>query len=652
MQSNNSKPASSLHDKLDRVTSGPGVYVMKDDEDRVIYVGKARNLKKRLASYFSGSRTGLLHPDIKTGILVKKISNFETIITGTEKESLILESNLIKRYRPRYNVILKDDKQYPCLRLNVTNPYPNLTVVRKIKKDGDLYFGPFTSSAAVRKTLKIVHKTFKLRKCKVKDFKNRSRPCINYQMGVCLAPCCLDVDKNRYHEIVKEVTLFLKGRTPDLIQKTKKKMMSAANKQDYEKAAVLRDKMFALEQIIEKQVAVTNDFKDRDVIGIAGSHEYSMITVLFVRSGFLLGTRHFNFSEIISTEEEMIEAFIRQYYEKTPFVPKEILIPTQLEDASLLEELLSRIKGKKVRILGPKRGEKLRLVKLASRNAENSLKEFRASAATDMEILIQLRKRLKMDKIPQRMECFDISSISGTEAVAGMVVFEKGKPNKSLYRKYSLKSVAAQDDYSCMAEVLKRRYGNGEKSKPYPDILMVDGGKGQLNIAVSVIESLKLEQTFQIISIAKKNESKGETQDKIYKPGQVNPVNMGRGGEPLLFLERIRDKSHGFAISFHRKRREKKFIRSALDSIPGVGKKRKATLLTHFKSIEKIRTATLEELSALPGINRNIAESVKEALNPNKTEITNHKHQISNKFQTTTSKFQISSNKFKLPKVI
>jgi len=615
LKSNNPKPASSLQDKLAMVTSGPGVYVMKDAEDRVIYVGKARNLKKRLASYFSRSRTGSLHPDIKTGILVKKISNFETIITGTEKEALILESNLIKRYRPRYNVILKDDKRYPCLRLNLTNPYPNLTVVRKIKKNGDLYFGPFASSAAVRETLKIIHKTFKLRKCKTKDFKNRSRPCINYQMGACLAPCCLDVDKNRYHEIVKEVILFLKGRTPDLIQKTKKKMISAANKQDYEKAAVLRDKMFALEQIIEKQVAVTNDFKDRDVIGIAGSNEYSMITVLFVRSGFLLGTRHFNFSEIMSTKEEMIEAFIRQYYEKTPFVPKEILIPTQLENTSLLEEFLSRVKGGKVRILGPKRGEKLRLVKLASRNAENSLKEFRASAASDMEILIQLKKRLKMDKIPQRIECFDISSISGTEGVAGMVVFEKGKPNKSLYRKYSLKSVDAKDDYSCMAEVLKRRYGNGEKSKPYPDILMVDGGKGQLNIAVSVIESLKLEQTFQIISIAKKNESKGETQDKIYKPGQVNPVNMGRGGEPLLFLERIRDKSHGFAISFHRKRREKKFIRSALDSIPGVGKKRKVTLLTHFKSIEKIRTATLEELSALPGINRNVAESVKKALN-------------------------------------
>ena len=613
-QSNNPKPASSIQDKLAMVTSGPGVYVMKDGEDRVIYVGKARNLKKRLASYFTRSRTGPLHPDIKTGILVKKISYFETIITDTEKEALILESNLIKRYRPRYNVILKDDKRYPCLRLNLTNPYPNLTVVRKIKKDGDLYFGPFASSAAVRETLKIIHKTFKLRKCKTKDFKNRSRPCINCQMGACLAPCCLDVDKNRYHEIVKEVTLFLKGRTPDLIQKTKKKMISAANKQDYEKASVLRDKMFALEQIIEKQVAVTNDFKDRDVIGIAGSHEHSMITVLFVRSGFLLGTRHFNFSEIMSTEEEMIGAFIRQYYEKATFVPKEVLIPTQIEDTSLLEELLSGIKGKKVSILGPKKGEKLRLVKLASQNAENRLKEFRASAATDMEILIQLKKRLKMDKVPQRIECFDISSISGTEAVAGMVVFEKGKANKSLFRKYRIKSVDAQDDYSCMAEVLKRRYGKGEKSKPYPDMLMVDGGKGQLNIAVSVIESLKPEQTFQLISIAKKNESKGETQDKIYKPGQVNPVNMGRGGELLLFLEKIRDKSHEFAISFHRQRRGKRFIRSALDSIPGVGKKRKATLLKHFKSIKKIRAATLEELSALPGINRNVAESVKNTL--------------------------------------
>jgi len=239
-QSTHPRSDSRMQDTLARVTSGPGVYVMKDAEDRVIYVGKARNLKKRLASYFTRSRTGPLHPDIKTGILVKKITNFETIITDTEKEALILESNLIKRYRPRYNVILKDDKRYPCLRLNVTSPYPNLTVVRKIKKDGDLYFGPFASSAAVRETLKIIHKTFKLRKCKTKDFKNRSRPCINYQMGACLAPCCLDVDKNRYDKIIKEVILFLNGKTPALIQKIKKEMISAADKQEYEKAAVFQ----------------------------------------------------------------------------------------------------------------------------------------------------------------------------------------------------------------------------------------------------------------------------------------------------------------------------------------------------------------------------------------------------------------------------
>ncbi|MGD2030285.1 MAG: excinuclease ABC subunit UvrC, partial [Desulfobacterales bacterium] len=387
LKSKEAHSVSRIQDKLSMLTSGPGVYVMKDIDDRVIYVGKARNLKKRVASYFSRSQTVPLHPDIKTGILVKKISNFETIITDTEKEALILESNLIKRYRPRYNVILKDDKRYPCLRLNLAHPYPNLTVVRKIKKDGDLYFGPFASSAAVRETLKIIHKTFKLRKCKTKDFKNRSRPCINYQMGACLGPCCFDVDKNRYQEIVKEVTLFLNGKTPDLIQKIKKKMVSAAHKQDYEKAAVLRDKMFALEQVVEKQVAVARDFKDRDVIGIAGSYDHSIVTVLFVRSGFLLGTRHFDFSEIMSTEAEMIGAFIRQYYEKAPFVPKEILIPTPLEDTVLLEDLLGNIKAKKVSILAPKRGEKLRLIKLASQNAENRLKEFRATAASDMEIL-------------------------------------------------------------------------------------------------------------------------------------------------------------------------------------------------------------------------------------------------------------------------
>ena len=612
-QSSIKNQISSLHNKLSGVSSMPGVYVMKDAGDKVIYVGKARNLKKRMASYFT--RSGPSQLDMKTGVLVQKISDFETIITNTEKEALILESNLIKRFRPRYNVILKDDKQYPFLRLDITNPYPRLVVVRKAEKNNDLYFGPFASTGAVNQTIKIIHKTFKLRKCKTKNFKSRSRPCLNHQIGACLAPCCLDVDKNMYNEIVKEVILFLKGRTPDLINKIKMEMMSTAKVQNYEKAAVLRDKMFALEQTLEKQVAVTNDFKDRDVLGIARSLESSLITLLFIRGGFLLGTRHFNFSETMSTDAEIIGSFIRQFYEKTPFIPKEVLVPTSLEDAALLEELLSNIKGQKVSILVPKRGEKTRLVKMASQNAVNSLKDLRASLATDMDILVRLQKRLKMVQVPLRIECFDNSSISGTDAVAGMVVFEKGKSNRSLYRKYKLKTREAQSDYACMAEVLKRRYGKGEKSKPYPDILMVDGGKGQLNIAVSIIKSLKLEQNIKIISIAKKDESRGETQDKIYNHGQANPVSLGREGDLLLFLERIRDESHRFAISFHRKRRRKALVRSALDSIPGIGKKRKAMLLRHFKSIKMIRAATLEELSSLPGINRKVAEVIKKGLN-------------------------------------
>ncbi len=609
-------PESSIKDKLAKVSSKPGVYLMKDVYGKVIYVGKARILKKRLASYFSRIENSRSRMDMKTEILIRNISNFDTIVTDSEKEALILESNLIKRYKPRYNVILKDDKRYPSLRLDIKNPYPNLAVVRKIAKDGALYFGPFSSSGAVQKTLKIIHKTFKLRKCKQKDFNRRTRPCLNYQIESCLAPCCLDVDNKTYDDIVKEVILFLKGRTPDLIKKIKQEMISAANVHDYEKAAVLRDKMFALEQTLEKQVAVTNDFKDRDVLGIARSDENSIVTLLFIRSGFLIGTRNFKFSETMSTKSEMIGAFIRQYYDTTRFIPKEILVPAPLEDAFLTEEMLSKIKGQKVKVLSPKRGEKTRLVKMACQNAKNSLRELITEVSKDTQLLIRLQQRLKMDRLPFRIECFDNSSISGKDAVSCMVVFEKGKPNKSLYRKYRLKTAIAKDDYACMAEVLNRRYGKKNKtSEPYPDILMVDGGKGQLNIAVSVLTSLELEKKIQLISIVKKIGEKGEVQDKIYKPGQVNPVNLGREGDLILFLERIRDEAHRFAISFHRQRRSKTLMHSSLDSIQGVGKKRKLILIKHFKSIKKIRAATPEELSALPGISHKIAEKIKNSLN-------------------------------------
>jgi excinuclease ABC subunit C len=603
-------PETDIQQKLTRVSGEPGVYLMKDTAGAIIYVGKARNLKKRLASYFKNS--GQL--DIKVNILVKKVKDFETVITRTEKEALILESNLIKRYKPRYNVVLKDDKRYPSLRIDLNENYPNFSIVRKIGQDDALYFGPFASAYAVRETLRIINKTFKLRKCKARDFKTRTRPCLHCQMEGCLAPCCLDVDPAVYQEQVNEAIMFLRGRTPSLIRKVKKQMTACAQAQEFERAARLRDKIYSLERTIEKQIVVTTDFKDRDVFAIARATECSVITVLSVRGGFLSGTRHYDFSEVISTGPEMIAAFMRQYYERHAFIPDELLIPVDLADADLTEEWLRSAKKKKVAILRPKRGEKVHLVNLAEHNAQNELKNLIASRSAEMDLLLRLQKKLKMRQLPQRIECFDNSNISGTEPVAGMVVFEKARAKKALYRKYRIRTVSGHDDYAYMKEVLERRFGKGEASKPYPDLLMVDGGKGQLNIALAVIKDLDLTGEFELIGIAKKDETKGETRDKIFKPARANPLGFGREGDLLLFLQRIRDEAHRFAITYHRKRRKKRTLQSALDSIPGVGKKRKVILLQHFKSIRNIRAADLEQICALPGFNRKVAESVQKAL--------------------------------------
>lgn len=599
-----------LSEKLSGISTEPGVYLMKNRDNRVIYVGKAKNLKKRLASYFK-SRNQL---DMKTGVLVNHIANFETIITRTENDALILESNLIKKHRPRYNVILKDGKRYPSLRLDINQPYPNLEIVRKVKKDGALYFGPYTAPGAMYQTLKLINKHFKLRKCKAGMFRNRTRPCLNYQIGMCLGPCCLKVDPAVYREIVNEVVMFLKGRTPELVQKVKKDMAAAAADQDFEKAAELRDRMFALERTVEQRIAVTTDFQDRDIIGLAGSPERSVITVLSVRSGYLNGSRHFKLTEALSTDEEMIDAFIRQHYERVHFIPKAILVPVGLESGNLIQERLGELKGQKVTLVHPQRGEKARLLEMANQNAADALKEWTSSEAANRNILLRLQRRLRMDRLPNRIECFDNSNISGTSPVAGMVAFEAGKPLKSAYRKYKIKTVRSHDDYAYMAEALKRRYGRGEASEPFPDLLMVDGGKGQLNIAVAVLADSGLSDAFEVIGIAKKDTFAGETEDKIYLPGRSNPVQMAGEGEVLFFLQRIRDEAHRFAVSFHRNRRSRAALGSALDAVPGVGNARKKALLKHFGSAKKIRAATLEELRTVPGISEKLAETIQSAI--------------------------------------
>lgn len=619
------EPMEAMREKIRTSSPGPGVYLMKAADNTILYVGKARNLKKRIASYFNAP--GRL--DSKTAVLVSKIEDFDTIVTGTEKEALILEANLIRQHRPRYNINLKDDKRYPSLRLGRKEPFPNLTIVRRVKKDGGRYFGPYSSAQAVRQTLKIINKAFKLRKCTTRRFKNRVRPCLHHQMDRCLGPCCFDVDPKRYNEIVQEVILFLKGRTPDLIKKIRRQMLAAAKAQAYEEAAVLRDKLLALEKTLEKQVTVINDFTDRDVIAASASRELGLVTLMTVRSGKLLGTSHFTFPDCLLGNRRLVGAFIQQYYAKGHFIPKEILVTAMPEDAELLAEQLTVGKGQKVVILRPQRGPKAKLSRMALENAENHLKDLVAVSAQEMQMLARLQKRLKLRRLPMRIECFDNSNISGSDPVAGMVVFEKGRPAKSEYRKYRIKGVAEPNDYAYMAEILGRRFreagsaqrkGDGQAGN-LPDLLMVDGGRGQLGIAQSVVAEIGIEGAFDMIGIAKRDEHKGELQDKIYKPRRINPVGFERDQDLLLFLQRVRDESHRFAISFHRRRREKRSLQSELDQVAGIGPKRRALLLQHFGSIQKIRAASLQELSGLPGISKQVARTLRAQLRNSKSNL-------------------------------
>jgi len=602
----------SLKEKAAAAPSGPGVYIMKNGRQRILYVGKAANLKNRLRSYFSGRN----HMDIKTGILVGQIAFFETIQTASEKEALILESNLIKKHRPRYNVILKDDKRYPSIRLDMKSDYPCLQVVRKIRSDGAVYFGPFASAGAVRKTLKLIHKTFKIRKCVSTRVKPRSRPCLYHQMGLCLAPCCKPVSLEAYNDVVNEVRLFLKGRTAELTTKIKAEMEAAAGNQAYEKAAQLRDKLFAIEKTVEKQVAVTTDFVDRDVIAVASDPPYFQLWVMSVRNGFMQGARDFHVHDDTATDTEIIGAFLKQHYETASEIPEEILLACDHEDKSLYAEWLSHRKGRKVRLHYPRRGDKVRLIRMAEENARTRLAHEIEAEMANQSLLQGLQRKLSLDRIPKRIECLDNSGISGRELVAGLVVFEDGMPNKSEYRRYIIRSVDKADDYACMAEVLERRFiRKHNPSEALPDLLVVDGGKGQLNIAVSVLEKMGLREELSVIGIAKADAERSETADKVYTPGRRNPLNLNAHKDLLYFIQRIRDEAHRYAIAYHRRKRTKTALHSRLDDIQGIGEKRKAVLLKHFKSIQNIRTASIEELAGLPGMNRTAAENIQKTLN-------------------------------------
>ncbi len=602
--------SSDLVDVIKGISESPGVYLMKDSSGKIIYVGKAINLKKRVRSYFQRQETH----SAKTALMVTRVADIETVVTTSEKEALILESNLIKRHRPRYNVVLKDDKRYPSIRIDIKASYPRIDIVRKTPKDSAVYFGPFSSTHAVRQTVKLLNKTYPLRKCGDRTLGQRTRPCIHYQMRQCLAPCCLTVDQKVYSQMVKEVILFLKGRAPELIKRIRRRMLQASARQDFENAAVLRDRMMALEKTLERQVTVTTDFLDRDVIGTSGGSDFRIVTVMSLRQGFLQGVRHFELAHAAPEKGELMAQFLGQYYQQTHSLPVEVLVPQLPENIDLLEETLSEWGRRRVRIRQPKRGEKHRLLEMAEKNAGNTLRERLQKATREAAMIEALKRRLRMDRIPSRIECFDNSNLAGTNPVSAMVVFVNGRPHKAGYRRYILRTVSTPDDYASMAEVLSRRYTKIGPANPEPDLLLVDGGKGQVSIAVAVLDELGLTGRFAVAGIAKKDPEKKETEDKIYLPNRANPVNLGSDGRLLLLLQQVRDEAHRFAIAFQRKQRNRMTVRSALDRVAGVGPKRKAMLLKHFGSIKKIRAATVGQLSELPGINIVLAEAIKQSL--------------------------------------
>jgi len=576
---------------------GPGVYLFKEGSGRPIYVGKAKNLRKRVLSYFKTS--GDLPP--KTRVMMNRAKSLEFILTATDKEAFILESNLIKRHLPRYNIILRDDKQYPWLRLDPNEPYPSLCIVRKVKKDGARYFGPFSSSQAVRSTVKLVDRIFHLRKCRDRSLPKRSRPCLNYQLERCLAPCALDIPSETYRHVVDQVTLFLEGRSQELIKTLLKSMQKASDNLDFERAARIRDQIKAVERTVEPQSMVSAKMEDQDVIGLARSEARVQIVVLSIRKGHLTGSRDYAFKNEEESATEVMEAFVKQYYPREAFIPKCILLSDPIEDRSGIEKWISEIAGKRIMIECPSRGEKARLIKMAVANAENLLK---SRAEPDLILLAQ--EVLKLKKPPRTMEAFDISNISGDMAVGAVVTFLDGTPYRAGYRNYRIRNTEGIDDYGMMAELVSRRLAD----EPLPDLIVVDGGKGHLAVVKKVVDNQKSGDRPELVAIAKANQ--GEETDKVFVPGRKNPVALHRDHPVLLLLMRLRDEVHRRAISYHRKLRGKDMTASILDRIPGIGPRKKQVLLNHFGSLDAVAGASMEDLVKVPEIPLGLAKKIAE----------------------------------------
>lgn len=597
-------------ENTDTLPQLPGVYIMRNTTGTVLYVGKAKNLRNRVRSYFTSSRDSRHHIQF----LMARVADIDCIVTDTEKEALILENTLIKQHRPRYNINLRDDKTYFSLRMDPAEEFPRLAVIRKVTKDGARYFGPYSSAAAAREVLKQLHRIFPLRHYPLATCRRRGRPCLYHQLRQCSAPCHGMISPQEYAALAEGAALFLEGKNRDLLKILKKRMHEAAEAQNYEEAARFRDLVQAVEITVEKQKMVTRS-GDMDVLGFFRNGSHLETVLLFVRGGNLTGSRNFSFSWELE-DEEGLSSFLGEYYGRDVYLPEEVLVPARIPGADSLGEYLSEKKGRRVAVTCPGRGTKAELVRLACRNAETAASERQRSREAAETTLAGLRDRLHLPAIPLRIECYDISNIQGRHAVGSRVVFTDGKADRKGYRRYRIRTVAQADDYGMMHEVLHRRFSGSGSSDPLPDLIIVDGGPGQLNILRQVLEKLKVEG-IAVAALAKSRVERDaednelrRSDERVFLPGRKNPVLLRQNSAPLLLLARIRDEAHRFAVAYHVDLRSREALQPAT-RVPGVGEKRWKDLLRHFGSLQKVREATVEELAAVPGISTKVATVIR-----------------------------------------
>jgi excinuclease ABC subunit C len=605
---------------VDAVPRRPGVYLMRDGTGEVIYVGKAVDLRSRVRSYFHSASWE--NPKVRA--LVCDIADLEFIITDSELEALILEANLIKQHRPRYNVRLKDDKRYPYIKITWAESFPKVEITRRMELDGGRYFGPFTSSQAVHQTLDLLRRSFPYRTCNRKITGQDKRPCLYYDIKLCLGPCIGAVTPTEYRTMLQGLAKFLEGRSEEVIEELESRMEAAADRLDFEGAAAFRDQLRSAQRIVERQKIVSSARADQDVIAFARDDGDTCVQVFFIRAGKLLGREYFLLDGAQHEDDKsVLTAFLKQFYGDAAYVPAEVLLPHQVDEAMIIERWLRDRRGAKVALRVPRRGKRRDLVRMATENASETLgalqAQWQADAHKQEQALMELQEALHLAEPPARIECYDISTTQGTEIVGSMVVFVRGVPRKSAYRRFIVRSVEGQDDYASMREVLRRRFRrwslatSGEMLgtrdikgwAKLPDLIIVDGGVGQLNVGTEVLTEFGLQSQVSMAGLAKR-------QEEIFLSNQEAPVILPRRSQGLFLMQRIRDEAHRFAITHHRVRRRHSGIASQLDSIPGVGPARRRALLKSLGSIEAIRQASVEDLARIPGIPRRVAEAVKE----------------------------------------